>query len=214
MSRNNEAKNRNNGKTDGFRIRDEKIRGNIGQRLGMDSAVIDRESTGFTDDILGRRSPFTDITLSECDDVITLTYLMSVGDLEVMTDPMAYSMAVFCRDLSDDDDVRDTAMRLMIAKLSLAWNSYGRTMGCRHHDLGETISSIPEIVLDGSFDWDDGDCDDLGETCEDMFPYPECGCERCHQESRIPYDDEAWDDLLDIHAEYESHGCGRGCRRG
>lgn len=219
--RSNEAKNKGNGTGDeGFRVCDPPHGGNLPQRLGMDQAVIDRDTAGFTGGILGRRSPFTDITFSECDDVIAFLYIMADGDMDVMTDLMACSMAVLCRDLSDDEEVRESATRMMIAKFGLAYGSYCRTMGDRHHDLVETIESIPDIIIDGIIDQvfddeypDDGHQDDELRDGGISDPRMGCDCERCLQDRRVPYDDDGWDDLADVHQECESCGRGRGCRR-
>ena len=237
--RSNEAKNKGNGTgDDGFRVCDPPHGGNLSQRLGMDRAVIDRDTAGFTGNILGRRSPFTDITFSECDDVIAFLYIMADGDMDVMTDLMACSMAVLCRDLSDDEEVRESATRMMIAKFGLAYGSYCRTMGDRHHDLVETIEGIPDMIVDGIIDqvFDDGYPDyghpddelqgDDAPDCRgfrlnaDGFqdggigdPRRGCDCDRCRQDRRVPYDDDGWDDLADVHQECESCGRGRGCRR-
>lgn len=232
--RSNEVKNKGNGTgDDGFRVCDPPHGGNLSQRLGMGQSVVDRDTVGFSGDILGRRSPFTDITFSECDDVIAFLYIMADGDMDVMTDLMACSMAVLCRDLSDDEEVRESATRMMIAKFGLAYGSYCRTMGDRHHDLVETIESIPDIIIDGIIDqvFDDGYPDDGclgdeylddGDTCRDVDDRYDhgisdslsgCDCKRCRQDRRIPYDDDGRDDIAEIHQECESCGRSRGCLR-
>lgn len=165
----------NSGNNNGFKVKDTNTQSTIGERLGGGVPIIDRSVEDFSKDILGRHSPFADITFEECDDLIAAAFLMSGFDTKVTADLLVCSMAVFCRDISSDPEIREHAAKDLLAAFFVAFGEYDRRMGATHHDFRDCLESIPSVILDDLLG-DDSDCD----GCPDGSECGGCGgCGRC-----------------------------------